>query len=138
GQSISTASSRNVTHPTVADPKRCEEQRTWTSGASLFGRRAPEGPGASPALAVVTTISRYAPKEHLSITIAILPGCPACCSVERATLFSPSAADIVRDDYLPAFGVYPLHTHSMACGRNCCWALPTLWRAPRHNRYWYS
>ena len=42
------------------------------------------------------------------------------------------------DDYLSVFGAYPFHTHSMACGRNCCWALPTLWPAPRQNRYWYS
>ena len=42
------------------------------------------------------------------------------------------------DGYLSALGEYPFHTHSMACGRNCCWALPTLWRAPRQNRYWYS
>src|SRR4051794_22044101 len=28
--------------------------------------------------------------------------------------------------YLSFFGTYPFHTHSMACGRNCCWALPTL------------
>ena len=43
-----------------------------------------------------------------------------------------------RDDYLSVLGAYPFHTHSMACGRNCAWALLTLWRAPRQNRYWYS
>ena len=67
-------------------------------------------------------------------------GEPRCVppGAERATHISPSAAVVVRGDYLPAFGAYPFHTHSMACGRNCCWALLTLWRAPRQNRYWYS
>ncbi len=40
--------------------------------------------------------------------------------------------------YFPCFSPYPFHTHSMACGRNCACALPTLWPAPRQKRYWYS
>jgi hypothetical protein len=39
------------------------------------------------------------------------------------------------DGYLSDFWEYPFQTHSMACGRNCCWALLTLCRAPRQNRY---
>src|SRR3954447_16586632 len=50
----------------------------------------------------------------------------------------PPTAMIGRDDYLSVFGAYPFHTHSMACGRNCAWALPTPWPDPRQNRYWYS
>lgn len=38
--------------------------------------------------------------------------------------------------YFPAFGAYPFHTHSIACGRNCACALPTLWPALRQKRYW--
>src|SRR5262249_6514175 len=37
--------------------------------------------------------------------------------------------------YLSVFAAYPFQTHSMACGRNCCWVLPTLWPEPRQNRY---
>jgi hypothetical protein len=39
------------------------------------------------------------------------------------------------DGYLSDFWEYPFQTHSMACGRNCCWALLTLCRAPRQNKY---
>jgi hypothetical protein len=42
------------------------------------------------------------------------------------------------ENYFPPFAVYPFQTHSMACGRNCDWALPMPWLAPRQNRYWYS
>ncbi len=59
--------------------------------------------------------------------------------VERAIgIALPTKGRIGYDDYLSVLGAYPFQTHSMACGRNCCWALATLWRAPRQNRYWYS
>src|SRR4051812_28530519 len=38
-------------------------------------------------------------------------------------------------NYLSYFAAYPFQTHSMACGRNCAWALPTLWPELRQNRY---
>src|SRR5262249_48502842 len=33
------------------------------------------------------------------------------------------------------FAPYPFQTHSMACARNCAWALLTLWPESRQNRY---
>ena len=88
----------------------------------LVGLYLGAGPGQGKQAVDWTTALKRRPR-------CVLPG------VERATLISPSAAIVVRDDYLSVFGVYPFHTHSMACGRNCVWALPTLWPAPRQKRY---
>src|SRR4051812_44732151 len=43
--------------------------------------------------------------------------------------------DVRTGGYFPFFSPYPFHTHSMACGRNCCWALPMPWPCPTQNRY---
>ena len=59
--------------------------------------------------------------------------------IERRPLdHQPFLLDLPEFGYLSFFGAYPFHVHSMACGRNCCWALPMPWPCPRQNRYWYS
>ena len=41
-----------------------------------------------------------------------------------------------KKGHLLFLGVYPFHTHSMACGRNCDLALRMPWPAFRQKRYW--
>lgn len=108
------------------------EGQAKTLGARMKMVRNREGVGISP----------ITKRCHRAFRSFESPGTPSRCAGPDSPSIPPLAGVRVHlpglDGYLSASGAYPFHTHSMACGRNCCWALPTLWWAPRQNRYRYS
>jgi hypothetical protein len=93
------------------------DRRRVLTGFSRYAQTPPAAAGYSQRGVVAVLAQR---RQVICVAIAARPG---------------KNADKVHSLFL---GPYPRHTHSIACGRNCAWALPTLWPALRQKRYWYS